>query len=240
MLESPSLVIGGVAIFFTAVEVKRRLVLLGAPGSGKGTQAEMITRQFGIPVTSPGAILRREKDLGTPLGLETAEITQRGDLVPDKIIINLIEDWLRLHGGHGFVFDGFPRTLPQAESLASILTSLRTSLDARDLAGSIRRNGARTNLRPSSMPELRFHDQCDQRASSPSARSVHIATGRWCAGMMTTSACCKSGSSEFKTKTQPLADFYGKMSILRRIDGNRDRETVFSDISRLIEEKVPA
>ncbi len=62
--------------FSTAAKVKRRLVLLGAPGSGKGTQAEMITRQFGIPVTSPGAILRREKDLGTPLGLETAEITQ--------------------------------------------------------------------------------------------------------------------------------------------------------------------
>ena len=107
----------------------------------------MITRHFGIPVTSPGAILRREKDLGTPLGIETAEITQRGDLVPDKIIVELIEDWLRLHGSHGFVFDGFPRTLPQAESL---------------------------------------------------------------------------------------------LSILRRIDGNRGRETVFTEISRLIEDKVPA
>ena len=73
----------------------------------------MITRQFGIPVTSPGAILRREKDLGTPLGLETAEILQHGDLVPDKIIVKLIEDWLRLHGGYGFVFDGFPRTIPR-------------------------------------------------------------------------------------------------------------------------------
>src|SRR5947208_8091008 len=89
--------------------VKRRLVLLGAPGSGKGTQAEMITRQFGIPVTSPGAILRRERDLGTDLGKETAEITHHGGLVPDNIIVGLIEDWLRLHGSHGFVFDGFPR-----------------------------------------------------------------------------------------------------------------------------------
>src|SRR2546423_364111 len=88
----------------------------------------MITRQFGIPVTSPGAILRREKDLGTPLGQQTAEITQRGGLVPDEIIVKLIEDWLRLHGSHGFVFDGFPRTLPQAESLSSILRRLRTAL----------------------------------------------------------------------------------------------------------------
>src|SRR5260370_16541545 len=109
--------------------VKRALGVRGWPGSGKGTQAEMITRQFGIPVTSPGAILRREKDLGTPLGLETAEITQHGGLVSDKIIVELIEDWLRLHGGHGFVFDGFPRTLPQAESLLSILTRLRTAID---------------------------------------------------------------------------------------------------------------
>src|SRR6201987_2813443 len=89
----------------------------------------MIKRHFGIPVTSPGAILRRERDLGTPLGLETAEVLQSGGLVSDKIIIKLIEDWLRLHGGHGFVFDGFPRTLPQAKSLLSILTRLRTALD---------------------------------------------------------------------------------------------------------------
>src|SRR5438067_3189563 len=73
----------------------------------------MITRQFGVPVTSTGAILRRERDLGTPLGQETAEVLRSGGLVSDKIIIELIEDWLRLHGGHGFVFDGFPRTLPQ-------------------------------------------------------------------------------------------------------------------------------
>src|SRR5216110_1494985 len=89
----------------------------------------MITREFGIPVTSPGAILRRERDLGTPLGLATAEITQRGGLVSDEIIVKLIEDWLRLHGAHGFVFDGFPRTLPQAESLAAILVRHHTPLD---------------------------------------------------------------------------------------------------------------
>src|SRR5689334_353687 len=89
----------------------------------------MITRHFGIPVTSPGAILRRERDLGTPLGQETAEVLRSGGLVSDKIITELIEDWLRLHGSHGFVFDGFPRTLPQAESLQSILTRVHTALD---------------------------------------------------------------------------------------------------------------
>ena len=107
----------------------------------------MITRQFGIPVTSPGAILRRERDLGTPLGLETAEITQHGGLVPDKIIVGLIEDWLRLHGGHGFVFDGFPRTIPQAESLQSILVRSSHAARSRDLARCFRKtrcaNGSR-------------------------------------------------------------------------------------------------
>src|SRR5438045_6138834 len=89
----------------------------------------MITRHFGIPVTSTGAILRREVELGTLLGIETAENTKHGELVPDKIIIELIEDWVRLHGAHGFVFDGFPRTIPQAEALHGILQRHHTPLD---------------------------------------------------------------------------------------------------------------
>src|SRR5205085_7264740 len=72
------IVIAGVAFFLFGREVKRRLVLLGAPGSGKGTQAEMIMRQFGISVTSTGAILRRARDLGMPLGLEAAEVLGSG------------------------------------------------------------------------------------------------------------------------------------------------------------------
>ena len=88
----------------------------------------MITRHFGIPVTSPGAILRRERDLGKPLGQETAEALRSGGLVSDKIIIGLIEDWLRLHGGHGFVFDGFPRSLPLSLIFLSFLSNFRSAL----------------------------------------------------------------------------------------------------------------
>ncbi|HXM74765.1 MAG TPA: nucleoside monophosphate kinase [Chthoniobacterales bacterium] len=219
--------------------MKRRLVLLGAPGSGKGTQAEMITRQFGIPVTSPGAILRREKDLGTPLGLETAETTQRGDLVSDKIIIGLIEDWLRLHGGHGFVFDGFPRTLPQAESLQSILTRLHTSLD---LAIWLEVSEETVRARISGRLQCR---SCGFTTSVTSAKFAERPVCPYCDGPLVRRndddiSVLQTRLREFNTKTQPLADFYGKISILRRVDGNRDREAVFSDISRLIEEKVPA
>ena len=199
----------------------------------------MITRQFGIPVTSPGAILRREKDLGTPLGIETAEITQRGDLVSDKIIVGLIEDWLRLHGSHGFVFDGFPRTLPQAESLLSILSRLHTALD---LAIWLEVSEETVRERISGRLQCR---SCGFTTSIDSAKFAERSICPYCDGPLVRRtdddpSVLQARLREFNAKTQPLADFYDKMSILRRIDGNRDRETVFADIERLIEAKVPA
>jgi adenylate kinase len=217
--------------------VKKRLVLLGAPGSGKGTQAEMITRQFGIPVTSPGAILRREKDLGTPLGLETAEITQGGGLVPDKIIVGLIEDWLRLHGGYGFVFDGFPRTLPQAESLRQILDRHHTPLELA-IWLDVSENTVRDRI--SSRLQCRG---CGFTTSANSAKFAERSICPFCDGPLVRRndddlGVLQKRLQEFNSKTQPLATFYGKVSVLHRVDGNRDRESVFADISRLIEDKA--
>jgi len=215
--------------------VKRRLVLLGAPGSGKGTQAEMITRQFGIPVTSPGAILRRERDLGTLLGLETANTTKHGGLVPDKIIVELIEDWLRLHGGHGFVFDGFPRTIPQAESLQSILARLRTPLD---LAIWLDVSAQTVSERIASRLQCQG---CGFTTSLSSAIFAERPICPYCDGPLVRrndddADVLKTRLEEFKAKTQPLATLYEKAGTLRKIDGNRDRDAVFGDISRLIEQ----
>jgi len=199
----------------------------------------MITRQFGIPVTSPGAILRREKDLGTPLGLETAETLQRGDLVSDRIIVELIEDWLRLHGGHGFVFDGFPRTLPQAQSLLSILTRLRTELE---LAIWLEVSEKTVRDRISGRLQCR---SCGFTTSVTSAKFAVRPVCPYCDGPLVRrndddEAVLQKRLAEFNSKTQPLADFYSKMSILHRIDGNRERDVVFADISGLIEDKVAA
>src|SRR5216110_1295856 len=194
----------------------------------------MITRQFGIPVTSPGAILRREKDLGTPLGQETAETLQRGDLVSDRIIVELIEDWLRLHGGHGFVFDGFPRTLPQAQSLLSILTRLRTALE---LAIWLEVSEKTVRDRISGRLQCR---SCGFTTSVAAGNFSERAVCPYCEGPLVRRndddlEVLQNRLKEYRAKTEPLAAFYQNISVLHRIDGNRDRETVFGDISRLIE-----
>lgn len=217
--------------------MKSRIVLLGAPGSGKGTQAEMITRHFAIAVTSPGTILRRERDLGTPLGIKADEISKQGGLVPDEIIVHLIEDWLALHGKDGFVFDGFPRTVKQGERLNEILQKRQTALDlaiwlevsertVRDrIAGRLqcRRCGFTTSLTSAGFADRPICPYCDGPLVRRDDDDASVLETRL---------------AEFKTKTEPLLSFYERDDALHRIDGNRDRETVFADISALIEERV--
>ena len=95
-----------------------RLILLGAPGVGKGTQAQFITEAYGIPQISTGDMLRQAIKDQTPLGLEVKGVMDRGELVTDDIIINLVKERLQQDDcQEGFLFDGFPRTIPQAEAL---------------------------------------------------------------------------------------------------------------------------
>ena len=197
----------------------------------------MITRHFAIAVTSPGTILRRERDLGTPLGIKADEISKQGGLVPDEIIVHLIEDWLALHGKDGFVFDGFPRTVTQGERLNKILQKRQTALDlaiwlevsertVRDrIAGRLqcRRCGFTTSLTSAGFADRPICPYCD----GPLVRRDDD-----------DAAVLETRLAEFKTKTEPLLSFYERDDALHRIDGNRDRETVFADISALIEERV--
>ena len=95
-------------------------MLLGPPASGKGTQSELIQRKFQIPVTSTGAILRREAKLNTSAGREAGRIISKGALAPDDLVLTLVGQWLDQHR-EAFLFDGFPRTIPQAQQLDAIL-----------------------------------------------------------------------------------------------------------------------
>jgi adenylate kinase len=95
-----------------------RLILLGAPGAGKGTQATFICQKYGIPQISTGDMLRAAVKAGTPLGLEAKKVMDAGGLVSDDLIINLVKDRIaQADCANGFLFDGFPRTIPQAEAM---------------------------------------------------------------------------------------------------------------------------
>ena len=188
-------------------------------------------------MTSPGTILRRERELGTPLGVETDEVAKHGGLVPDEIIVRLIEDWLNERGQEGFVFDGFPRTVKQAERLNELLRKRGTALD---LAIWLEVSEATVRDRIASRLQCR---RCGFTTSLTSAGFADRPVCPYCDGPLIRredddAAVLQTRLEEFKTKTEPLLSFYEKDSALHRVDGNRDREVVFADIAALIEERV--
>ncbi len=106
------------------------IILLGPPGAGKGTQAQKLVDERGMIQLSTGDMLRAAKTSGTEMGKKVAEVMDRGDLVTDEIVIGLIEEKLEGEQGGGFIFDGFPRTLAQADALGALLDKMGQSLDA--------------------------------------------------------------------------------------------------------------
>ncbi|APT90015.1 adenylate kinase [Corynebacterium sphenisci DSM 44792] len=108
-----------------------RLILLGPPGAGKGTQAGLLSEKLGVPHISTGDLFRANIGEGTPLGLEAKSYIDAGDLVPDDVTVRMVESRLAEDdAAGGFLLDGFPRTVPQAEELARILDGLDQRLDA--------------------------------------------------------------------------------------------------------------
>lgn len=107
-----------------------KLILLGPPGAGKGTQAKMLTERFGIPQISTGDILRAAVKAGTPMGLKAKSFMDAGGLVPDQVVIGIVQERLQQQDcTHGFILDGFPRTTAQAEALKETLAQLQKNLD---------------------------------------------------------------------------------------------------------------
>jgi adenylate kinase len=141
-----------------------RIILLGAPASGKGTQANALTERHGIPKVSTGDMLRAARAAGTQLGNEAERYMSSGGLVPDSVVIGLVEERLaEADAQKGFLLDGFPRTVAQAEALGALLDKLGSPLDAvvqidvpRELL--VRRaTGRRTDLRTGQIYHLEYN-----------------------------------------------------------------------------------
>ncbi len=137
-----------------------RLILLGAPGAGKGTQATVICKRYGIPQISTGDMLRAAVKAGTPLGLEAKKVMDSGSLVSDEIILGLVKERIAQPDcAAGFLFDGFPRTLPQADALKTggVVLDYVLEIDVPDSAIVERMSGRRVHVASGRTYHLRFN-----------------------------------------------------------------------------------
>jgi adenylate kinase len=209
-------------------------VLLGPPASGKGTQSELIQRKFQIPVTSTGAILRREAKLNTLVGREAGRIITKGALAPDDLVLALVGQWLDQHR-EAFLFDGFPRTLPQAVEFEKMLQARQTPLDvaifldASDATIAFRMAHRLTCSNCGKAVSIGRHVQS---ASEPCPN---------CGGKLEVRsddnhAALALRLEEFREKSLPLIDFYSGRNLLVKVDANQEADRVFEQISRVIQE----
>ena len=189
-----------------------RLILLGAPASGKGTQAAVLTEKFGVPKVSTGDMLRAALKDGTALGKEAAKLMNEGGLVPDSVVIGLVEERLGLADAKpGFILDGFPRTVAQAEALDALLTRLGTPLDfivqidvPRDLLME-RATLRRTDKRTGQIYHLKYSPP------PPDAELEHRPDDH--------EEKVKTRLDVYDAQTAALLPHYEKLGVLRRVDG---------------------
>jgi adenylate kinase len=211
------------------------IVLLGAAGAGKGTQAEKLVESYGMTHISTGDIFRKNVKEGTPLGLEAKRYMDEGQLVPDTVVIAMVKDRLSQPDcADGFMLDGFPRTLPQAEALADALDEMSMALDAviaievpRDvLMGRLtsRRQCRECGKIYNTMGEMPAQDGvCDVCGGEVYQRdddTVEAATKRL---------------DDYDAVTSQLVPFYSDKGLLRSVDGDRSVDEVFADIRSALE-----
>lgn len=190
-----------------------RIILLGAPASGKGTQANALTARYGIPKVSTGDMLRAARAEGTELGKEAERHMSAGRLVPDSVVIGLVEERLAQPDAKaGFLLDGFPRTVAQAEALGRLLDKLGTPLDAViqiDVARELlvrRATGRRTDLRTGQIYHVEYNPP------PPDAELEHRADDQ--------EATVLKRLEAYDAQTAAVLPYYEERGLLQRIDGN--------------------
>lgn len=211
------------------------IVLLGAPGAGKGTQAEKMIETYGLAHVSTGDILRAAVKAGTPLGIQAKRYMDAGELVPDAVVIGLVKARIAEPDAEkGFILDGFPRTAGQAEALDKALAETGSSLDAvvsievdRDVI--VKRLTSRYTCR-----------DCGKiynvLASPPATEGVCDA----CGGELyqrddDNEATVRNRLETFERSTAPLVSYYQKKGLLRQVDGDRPVDAVFADVRAALE-----
>lgn len=188
-----------------------RVILLGAPGAGKGTQAKRLVEACGVPQISTGEILREAVKNGTLLGRKAEGYMNAGQLVPDPLIIDLVEERLRVgDASSGYVLDGFPRTLPQAEAFDALLGRMGQKLD-RVIGLTVTHEAVLARLKNRVTEGGGSGRRADDTPETV-AKRLEV----------------------YETQTRPLVDYYRKKGLYAEIDGGREIEEVWRQIQTLI------
>ena len=186
-----------------------RIILLGPPGAGKGTQAENISNNFNIEKISTGDLFRSHIKENTELGKIANEYYVKGDLVPDKIPTEMVKDWLLNQTENGWLLDGFPRNINQAESLNKILNTISSNIDTVFLI----------NVNNELLIERLLSRQTIENRTDDNLDTI------------------KNRISIYQKETNPLIDFYNQKKILYKIDGNNSIKSVFRKIKNHLKNK---
>ena len=212
-----------------------RIVLLGAPGSGKGTQAQKLIDKYNIPQISTGDLLRAAVAAGTELGKKAKEFMDAGQLVTDELVLGMIEERLAQDDTkNGFILDGFPRNIPQAEALDELLKKIEKPLDGAiqisvDYDVLLKRiTGRRTckdcgqvyNVYTSPSKKDPNCDKCDGELLHRSDDNEETIGSRL---------------KVYEEQTCPLLDYYGKQEIVHSVEGIGDINDIFSNLCKVID-----
>ncbi len=208
------------------------IIIMGPPGAGKGTQAAMIIKEFGIPHISTGDMFRAAIKQGTELGLKAKAVMDAGQLVPNELTIGIVRERLAEPDCEkGFLLDGFPRTIPQAEALKEILAGLNRSLDAAinvEVPNDVllpRMTGRRICRQCGATYHIKFNppkqtSQCDQCAGELYQRSDD------------SEETVANRLAVYAQQTEPLVGYYLHQGLLKTINGNQELSEVFDDICK--------